>query len=521
MSVFSWMRPWIGIGLFVMSFSWLAAEERLPNILLILADDLGYGDVSCYSSEAKVQTPHMDRLAAQGMRFTDAHSPATVCTPTRYSVMTGRMAFRTGNFGVFTGAGGPCMISKDRLTLPEMLKDSGYQTAMFGKWHIGLTFLDQEGKPILKNGKDAIARIDYSRAIPDAPIHHGFDEFFGTACCPTTDWLYAFIDGDRIPVPPEGLVDRDQFPKNPYTRDFRDGYIAPGFSIEEIDNQFLAKSLDYLDRYAKSDSESRKPFFLFHSTQAVHLPSIPAAEYQGKTDAGPHGDFIAQMDDIVGKLMAKLDELKLSENTIVILSSDNGPEVPTVVNMRKTYQHDGAHPWRGMKRDQWEGGHRVPMLVRWPKSVKAGSVSNQTVSLTDIMATCAAVVGAELPNDAAEDSYNILPVLTHGDGEKPIRPYTLQQTWSAKYSIRVGQWKYLDHKGSGGNNYERKSEFLEGLEKYILQDTAPEAPGQLYDLENDPGETTNLYFKHPERVKEMKTLLDESIASGRSAPIRN
>lgn len=493
-------------------------KKPLPNILLILADDLGYGDVSCYNPQSKVQTPHMDKLAAQGMRFTDAHSPATVCTPSRYSVMTGRMAFRTGKFGVFTGAGGPCMIEKERLTLPEMLKSKGYHTATFGKWHMGLTFFDKEGQAINKGGLEAVKRIDYSKPIPDAPIHYGFDEFFGTACCPTTDWLYAFIDGDKIPVPPTEIVDRDQHPKNVYTRDFRAGLIAPGFDIAEIDKQFLEKSLDYLDRHAKR--KDGKPFFLFHSTQAVHLPSIPAAEYKGATKAGPHGDFIAQMDGIVGRLMAKLEQHDLAKNTIVILTSDNGPEVPTVVNMRKDHKHDGARPWRGMKRDQWEGGHRVPLLAHWPEGIKAGSVSSQTVSLTDIMATCAALIGFDLPNNAAEDSYDLLPILK-GEAQEAVRPYTLQQTWSAHYSIRIGNWKYLNHRGSGGNDYERKSNFLNGLKEYIIEDTAPDAPGQLYDLAQDPGEATNLYFQHPERVKEMKALLDQSLASGRSAPTRD
>ncbi len=516
------MKLTVNITVILLFAGWVIAQETdkkpLPNILLILADDLGYGDVSCYNPESKVETPNMDKLAAEGMRFTDAHSPATVCTPSRYSVMTGRMAFRTGKFGVFTGAGGPCMIEKERLTLPEILKSKGYHTAMFGKWHMGLSFLDKEGKAINKGGLEAVKRIDYSKPIPDAPIHHGFDEFFGTACCPTTDWLYAFIDGDKIPVPPTELVDRNQHPKNAYTRDFREGLIAPGFDIAEIDKQFLEKSLDYLDRHAKKDDG--KPFFLFHSTQAVHLPSIPAAQYKGATKVGPHGDFIVQMDGIVGTLMAKLEQHDLAQNTIVILTSDNGPEVPTVVNMRRDHQHDGARPWRGMKRDQWEGGHRVPLLVRWPEGIKAGSVSSQTVSLTDIMATCAALIGFELPNNAAEDSYDLLPVLK-GEAREAVRPYTLQQTWSAHYSIRVGNWKYLNHRGSGGNDYERKSNFLKGLRDYIIEDTAPDAPGQLYDLAQDPGETTNLHDQYPERVKEMKVLLDQSLASGRSAPTRN
>ena len=189
----------------------LFAAER-PNVLFILADDLGYGDVGCYNPESKVPTPNLDRMAEEGMRFTDAHSPSTVCTPTRYSILTGRMAFRTGMSGVFTGVGGPCLIEKERLTIGGMLQDSGYATALFGKWHVGMSFLGEEGKPINRNGLEAVRRIDYSRAILDAPIHRGFDHFFGTACCPTTDWLYAYVDGDRIPTPPTGIIDRPPFP---------------------------------------------------------------------------------------------------------------------------------------------------------------------------------------------------------------------------------------------------------------------------------------------------------------------
>ena len=185
-----------------------AANNKYPNVVFILADDLGYGDVACYNPESNIPTPNLDRLATEGMLFTDAHSPSTVCTPTRYSVLTGRMAFRTGMRGVFTGAGGPCMIEEKRLTLGGMFQQKGYSTALFGKWHVGMTFHDKTGKPINQNGLAAVKRIDYSRAIPDAPIHRGFDHFFGTVCCPTTDWLYAYVDGDRIPVPPTHIVDR-------------------------------------------------------------------------------------------------------------------------------------------------------------------------------------------------------------------------------------------------------------------------------------------------------------------------
>jgi len=483
-----------------------------PNILFILADDLGYGDVSCYNPESKVSTPHLDQMAKEGMRFTDAHSPSTVCTPTRYSIMTGRMAFRLNYPGVFTGAGGPGLITKDRLTLPGMLRDKGYETAMFGKWHIGMSFLDKNGQAINKNGLDAVRKIDYSRFVSDAPIHRGFDHFFGTVCCPTTDWLYAFMDGDRIPTPPTKLIDKSVLPKHEWSFDCRPGLVAPDFHHEEVDMVFLKKSLDFLDRHHKEKPE--KPFFLFHSLQAVHLPSFPGKDFQGKTAAGPHGDFIFEFDYVVGELLKKLKDLGLDDNTLVIVTSDNGPEVGTVINMREKYQHDGARPWRGVKRDNWEGGHRVPMIARWPGKIKAGSRADQTVCLTDIMATCAAIVGSELPNNAAEDSFNILPILL-GETKEQVRDFTLHQTISLALAIRKGDWKYLDHKGSGGNNYTRNKR----LKSMVLPDNAPDAPGQLYNLAVDPGETNNLYFKNSEVVKELKTKLEEVKRSGRSAPI--
>lgn len=490
-------------------------QGEMPNILFILADDLGYGDVGCYNPESKVPTPHLDRMASQGMLFTDAHSPSTVCTPTRYSILTGRMAFRTGMRGVFTGAGGPCMIEEERLTLGGMLQQRGYETALFGKWHVGMTFFDKDGKPINENGLEAVRRIDYSRAMPDAPIHRGFDHFFGSVCCPTTDWLYAFIDGDRIPVPPTGIIDRGPLPKHAYSRDNRPGMIAPGYSMEEIDLQFLEKSLAFLDEHARK--KEKKPFFLFHSTQAVHLPSFPADAFKGKTKAGPHGDFIFQLDHVVGELLKALDRHKLADNTLVIFTSDNGPEVPTILAMRRDHKHDGARPWRGVKRDQWEGGHRVPFIARWPGRIKANSRSDQVLCLTDMMATCAALTGAKITAKDGEDSVNMLPALLGKDQGKPIRQYTLHQTISLALAIRRGPWKYLDHKGSGGNNYNRPGTW--GMKQYVLPEKAPDAPGQLYNLESDPGETTNLYFKNPEIVRELKGKLEEFKKSGRSAPL--
>ena len=265
-------------------------NENKPNILFILADDLGYGDVGCYNPESKVPTPNIDRLAKEGMMFSDAHSPSTVCTPSRYSLLTGRMAFRTGYKEVFTGVDGPCMIEEDRLTLPAMLKELGYRTALFGKWHVGMTFMDSLGQQVKGRGIEAVKKVDFSRSIPDGSIHRGFDQFYGTACCPTTDWLYAFIDGDSIPVPPTKIIDKSKLPNHIYSRDCRNGMIAPDFDMEEVDMIFLEKSLDFLENHAKTSPE--KPFFLFHSTQAVHLPSFAGVDFREKTSAGPHGDFI-------------------------------------------------------------------------------------------------------------------------------------------------------------------------------------------------------------------------------------
>jgi arylsulfatase A len=489
-----------------------AAATNQPNIVIILADDLGYGDVACYNPESRVPTPNLDRLAREGMRLTDAHSPATVCTPSRYSLLTGHMAFRVPRGGtVFEGVGGPSLIAPGRLTLPAMLRAKGYATACVGKWHVGLTAFDRDGQPVRGNGVEAIRRVDFSRRIEGGPLDHGFDRFFGTASCPATDYLYAFIEDDRVPVPPTRTLDKSKLPKHPYAFDNRAGLIAPDYDLEELDMVFLQKSREYLEQHAKSNPE--KPFFLLHSMNAVHLPSFAAKQFQGSTKAGPHGDFIHELDHIVGELTKTLERLGLADRTVVMFSSDNGPETASVIHMRADHGHDGARPWRGMKRDQWEGGHRVPFLVRWPGKVEPGTTSAQLTSLTDVMATVAALIGTDLPVDAAEDSFNLLPALL-GHDSGPIRPYLLQQSFggSRYLSIRRGHWKYLDHPGSGGNRYENNP----GLKPFILPDIAPGAPGQLYNLETDPGEKRNLYYEQPQIVKELKTLLDQSKASGRS-----
>ena len=511
---FRWTRSILMFLCVVSAQAALSAEaSRRPNVLLILADDLGYGDLQCFNQASEIPTPNLNRFAAEGMRFLDAHSPSTVCTPTRYSLLTGRMAFRTGYRGVFTGVGGPCLIEEGRLTLGAMMQNAGYRTAMSGKWHIGMTFFDANGVAINQGGLEAVQRVDFSRPSPDGPIDRGFDKFFGTVCCPTTDWLYAYVVDDRVPVPPTAVVDRNSLPKHPWSFDCRPGVVAPDFDLEEVDMVFLEKSRAFIKNHAKNHRD--QPFFLFHSMQAVHLPSFPSQRFQGATGLGPHADFIVEMDHVVGELMSTLRETGLDQDTLVIFTSDNGPEVGTVIEMRERHQHDGAFPWRGMKRDNWEGGHRVPTLVRWPQAVKAGGSVDQTICLTDFFATLAELLGVSLGNDQAEDSFSFLPLL-FGQDQASVRPYTLHQTISLALAIRKGRWKYLNHRGSGGNSYARGR-----LAKYALPESQSSPEGQLYDLEADPGETKNLYETHPELVKELQAMLNLSIATGRSAPLRS
>jgi arylsulfatase A-like enzyme len=288
--------------------------------------------------------------------------------------------------------------------------------------------------------------------------------------------------------------------------------MAPDFPIEAVDLLFLKKSREFMEQHRRTSPD--QPFFLYHASHAVHLPSFAAPEFKDKTQAGPHGDFIHELDHIVGELMATLQKLGIADNTLVLFSSDNGPETTSVVHMRADHAHDGAKPWRGVKRDAWEGGHRVPFIVRWPARIKPGTTSDQLACLTDVMATLAAVTGTDLPHEAAEDSFNLLPAL-EGNAAAPIRPYLLTQAFSGArtLTLRRGQWKYIDHRGSGGNNYDKGE-----LKPFALSDTAPEAPAQLYDLATDPGETTNLYSQKPELAKELKALLEQSKSTGRSRP---
>ncbi|MDP6545572.1 MAG: sulfatase-like hydrolase/transferase [Phycisphaerae bacterium] len=491
----------------------------LPNIVIIYADDLGCGDLSCYNPKSAYKTPRLDRMAREGVRFADAHSPSTICSPSRYGLYSGQQIYRsTGRGGgAFEGPGGPSYLKPGTLTLGDMLKKKGYRTGVFGKWHVGLTWLDKNGKRLGGGFKNSLL-IDYEKSTPlvDGPNKRGFDESFITPNCPTTDPLYVYIENGMVPVPADRRHKRSNLP-NPggkWRWDNDEGWMAKGYQFVKADLLFYDKMRKFITGHRKKFSDTKKPFFAVLSTQICHAPVLPAPEFNGATKAGPRGDFVRQLDTLVGRVLDLLADLKIDDETLVLFNSDNGPETMHVAWMRQDHNHDPAGGWRGVKRDAWEGGHRVPFIARWPGRIGMGKVSDQMTNTTDIFATLASVVGYKLPDDAARDSFDMLPaMLGTQDPKKSIRPHLLTQSFRGEFQIRQGKWKYLDHKGSGGNNYARGA-----MKKYALPETEPEAPGQLYDLEKDPGETKNLFVKESARRQQLQMLLKKLKETGRSAP---
>lgn len=492
--------------------------QELPNIIIIYADDVGFGDLSCYNKKAAYKTPRLDKMAREGVLFKDAHSPSTICSPSRYGLYSGQQIYRsTGKGGVaFEGPGGPSYLKPGTLTIAEMLRSKGYRTGVFGKWHVGLTWFDKDNNP-LKGGFENSLLIDYEKSTPliDGPNERGFDESFITPNCPTTDPLYVYIENGMVPVPASIRHKSSTLPDagNKWHWDNDEGWMSPGYHFMEADLIFYEKTRAFISDHRKKYQQ--KPFFAVLSTQIAHAPVLPAAPFKGKTKAGPRGDFMYELDVLVGRIIDLVKNLGVDENTLIIFNSDNGAETVHVDWMRQDYNHDASGGWRGMKRDGWEGGHRVPLIVRWPKTFPKGLVSDQLISTTDIFATIASIVGYNLRNEDATDSYDMLPAMLGTiEKNKSIRPYLLTQSFRGEFQIRQGSWKYLDHKGSGGNNYKDNN-----LEKYALPETEIDASGQLYNLFKDPGEKTNLFFSETEKRMELQKQLQLAKDSGRSAPL--
>jgi arylsulfatase A-like enzyme len=516
MKVHPTSRPTPGLAAVLFAVAALLAPvsaAKPPHIVIVYADDLGQGDLSCYNPKAAYQTPRIDRMAAEGIRFTDAHSSSTICSPSRYSLFSGQQIYRStgGGGGAFEGCGGPSYLKPGTVTLGDMLRKQGYRTGVFGKWHVGLTWLDKDGQRV----RGGPRFIDYAKSTPlvDGPNARGFDESFVTPNCPCTDPLYLYIENGMVPVPPDHQHDRETLP-NPggkWRWDNDEGWVAPGYEFVKADLLFYDKMRTFITTHRKNHPD--QPFFAVLSTQIAHAPVLPAPEFAGATKAGPRGDFVYQLDVLVGRLIDLLKENGIDDETLVLFHADNGAETRHVVWMREDHNHDAVGGWRGMKRDGWEGGHRVPFIARWPSKIPPQQVTAQMMNTTDIFATLASAAGTVLPDEVAVDSFDLLPAMLGKQAEgKPIRPHLLTQSFQGQFQIRQGNWKYLDHKGSGGNKYEGD------LAPYALPEQEPDAPGQLYDLTKDPGETTNLYFKEEAKRKELQALLKKLTEDGRSAP---
>ena len=463
-----------------------AAEVERPNFIIIFCDDLGYADIGPFGSENH-RTPNLDRMAAEGIKFTDAHSPSTICSPSRYGLYSGQQVYRTGRgSSAFEGPGGPSYLKPGELTIAEMVKKQGYRTGVFGKWHVGLTWYDKSGKRLGGGFKNSLL-IDYERSTPleDGPNKRGFDESFVTPNCPTTDPLYIYIENGMVPVPASERHKRDKVP-NPggkWRWDNDEGWMSPDYRFVDADLLFYDKTLEFITKHRKNTPE--KPFFVVFSTQISHAPVLPAPEFNGKTKGGPRGDFIHELDVLTGRLLDAIKRLGIDENTLIMFNSDNGPETVHTDWMRQDHDHDAAGGYRGMKRDGWEGGHRGPFIARWPDRIPAGKTSNHTIAFADVLATLADAAGRpKLPQDAAGDSVSFLPVLLHPDQKHKPRPPILH----GGRVIRAGDWKLINTKGGRGFGANRKTQY--GIE--------------LYNLKDDLSEKNNLADKMPEKVESLQ-----------------
>lgn len=472
-------------GIIALGHLSVSAENKTdPNIVIILCDDLGYGDLSCYNSKSKILTPNLDALAAGGMLFTDGHSNSAVCTPTRYGLITGRYAWRTRlKRGVLMGTSAP-LIKKDRETIATLVKKKNYSTACFGKWHLGLGW-----QRITSGNKKS---IDYNKDLTDSPIDHGFDCFFGIAA--SLDMPpYAWIENRRVTALPIDKINRNKGPLDYW----RGGAIAPGFKLEEGLPIIAKKAAKYI-----SNQKNNHPFFIYIAFPTPHKPVLPLPEFKGKSKAGSYGDYVFETDWAVGQIIEALKKKGVFKNTVLFFTSDNG----SFANMEKygvrKYGHSPCGELRGGKADIWDGGHRVPFIVSWPAVIKGGQIYSHPVEVTDIMATIADIIKFKLPDNAGVDSWSFADVL-YGDGNKNKMKPRIFHSAKGMFAIRKGKWKLIAGKGSGGRGGAGRKN---------------DSPGQLYDMENDISEKNNLYKKYPEVVNDLIKTLSEIVQNGRSTP---
>lgn len=476
------------------------AADR-PNMIFILCDDLGYGDVKCLNPEGKIATPHMDRLAREGMTFTDAHSGSSVCTPTRYGVVTGRYAWRSKLQSSVLGGLSPRLIEQGRMTVADMLKKQGYSTHCVGKWHLGMDWV-RKGE-VTELGIESAAQVnnvDYTKPIANGPTTVGFDTYFGISA--SLDMVpYCFIEGDHVVANPSETMKLAMNGSGGKTSFTREGPGSPGFRGEDVLPTLTKRALKIIAE--KKDG----PFFIYMPLNSPHTPILPSEKWVGKSGLGLYADFVMETDDAIGQIMRATEEAGIAKDTLIIVTSDNGcsPQANFPDLIAKGHNPSGV--MRGHKADIYDGGHRVPFIVRWPAKVKAGQTTGQLACLTDFTATAADITGANLPDNAAEDSFSFLPALL-GESGKAMRQSIIHHSINGSFAIREGDWKLELCAGSGG-----------------WSDPRPGSPGekelpdtQLYNLVSDIAEKNNLQADKPEIVARMTAQLEQIVSTGRSTP---
>ncbi len=493
-------RPmkWIAL-LALLPAALLAAGS--PNIVILYADDMGFGDLGANHPQSKIPTPNLDRLAAEGLRFTDGHSSSGICTPSRYAMLTGRHHWR--DFHGIAGAFDGTFFKKGQLTLPGMLREKGYATACIGKWHLGWDW-DAMRKPGTPKNSIVHSDFDWTKPFPGGPLEHGFDHYFGDNVINFPP--YAWIEDDKLVAAPDVTFRETKLKPKEGSWECRPGPGRSDWDFYEVLPTLTRKSVEYV----RSRKGKEQPFFLYVPFPSPHAPIVPTDAFDGKSKAGAYGDFVVQTDDACGQILTALRESGLEGNTIVVFSADNGSEIYAHERDKK-FDHWSSGPFRGIKRDIYEGGHRVPFLIRWPGVVKAGDVSSALISQVDLMATFAAVTGYDLPRTSAEDSHDFLPYL-RGESPKPPRTTMVHNTQKGVYAIRHGDRVLIDAKTGDARPVPTV-----WMKKH---DTPPDdkQPEELYDLAKDPGQRKNLAAEQPEAVAELRALLKKIREQGHSAP---
>ena len=492
--------------LMMVAFGNLSAAEVIskPNIIYVLCDDLGYGDVKCLNPQGKIATPNMDALAAKGMIFTDVHSSSSVCSPTRYGIMTGRYNWRTKLQSGVLGGLSPRLIEQGRLTTAQLLKNQGYNTGCIGKWHLGMDWVKKEGKDVAElniESASQVHNVDYSKPIKNGPNSVGFDYYYGISA--SLDMVpYTFIENDRVAKLPSVEKEFPMFLGREKGK-CRKGPAAPDFEVEDVLPTLTTKAIDFV-KSRSVDAKAGKPFFLYLPLASPHTPIAPTKDWQGKSGLNYYADFVMQTDHSLGLILAELDRQGIADNTLVVLTSDNGCSPQADFPELLSKGHNPSHLFRGHKADIFEGGHHIPFIVRWPAMVKPGTKSDQLLCLTDLMATCADILKVALPANAGEDSVSFLPALL-GMDKGLLREALVHHSVNGTFAIRQGNMKLLMCKDSGGWSEPRPGTVKPGM---------PEL--QLFDLSNDIGERINLHDKQSETVKNLTNLLEKYIADGRS-----